>query len=115
MDIWPPTSPQPVRIEFWGDQIESLRYFDPENQRSTTALEELVVPPSCELALWRRHEVLPELRAIRLKDVRTEVREEWERQIAGMDIGEYYEGRELFAPYFAQPLSSLLDYLEALR
>jgi transcription-repair coupling factor (superfamily II helicase) len=113
VDIWPPTSPQPVRIEFWGDQIESLRYFDPENQRSTTALEELVVPPSCELALWRRHEVLPELRAIRLKDLRTEVREEWERQIAGMDIGEYYEGRELFTPYFAQPLSSLLDYLEA--
>jgi transcription-repair coupling factor (superfamily II helicase) len=112
VDIWPPTSPQPVRLEFWGDQIESLRYFDPETQRSTTPTEELVVPPSCELPLWRRDAALPDIRGINLQEVRAEVREEWERQIAGMDVGEFCEGREIFAPYFTGRLPSLLDYLE---
>ncbi|HMA34909.1 MAG TPA: transcription-repair coupling factor, partial [Chloroflexia bacterium] len=111
VDVWPPTSAQPGRLEFWGDQIESLRYFDPETQRSTTPAEELVVPPSCELPLWRRQAVLPAIRAIRLQDLRGEVREEWERQIGGLEMGEYCEGREIFAPYFMQPLGSLLDYL----
>ncbi|PLY02860.1 MAG: transcription-repair coupling factor [Desulfuromonas sp.] len=34
VDIFPPTSEQPVRLEMFGDQIERLRWFDPESQRS---------------------------------------------------------------------------------
>src|SRR5579884_2786411 len=34
IDLFPPTLPRPVRIEFFGDEIESLRTFDPETQRS---------------------------------------------------------------------------------
>jgi transcription-repair coupling factor (superfamily II helicase) len=112
VDIWPPPSEAPVRLEFWGDEIESLRYFDPDTQRSSTSLDSLLVPPSCELPLWRRNDVVPQLREIDLGNTRTEVREEWQRNIAGMEIGEFCEGRELFAPYFSEPLPSLLAYLE---
>ena len=35
LDVFPPETPQPFRIEFFGDTIESLRRFDPETQRST--------------------------------------------------------------------------------
>lgn len=34
VDLSPPTSPRPIRIEFFGDQIESIRTFDPETQKS---------------------------------------------------------------------------------
>ncbi|HUS17590.1 MAG TPA: hypothetical protein VM536_21555, partial [Chloroflexia bacterium] len=111
VDVWPPTGPQPVRLEFWGDTVESLRAFDPQTQRSSTAVPMLVVPPSCELPLWRRHEVMSEVRAIPLAGLRAEVREEWEGLIGALEMGEACEGRELFTPYFRDPAASLLDYL----
>src|SRR5205085_10965488 len=111
VDTWPAPADTPARLEFWGDEIESLREFDPATQRSTNPLEDLLVPPSAELPLWRRQEVLAELRRLPLEGVRIEVREEWARLLEGLDTGEFTEGRELFAPYFHEgdQMPSLLD------
>jgi transcription-repair coupling factor (superfamily II helicase) len=49
VDIFPPCNQLPVRIEFCGNQIESMRCFDPENQRSTNPVASLVVTPAREL------------------------------------------------------------------
>jgi len=51
LDIFPPSLPQPVRIEFLGDSIESIRSFDPLTQRSQDHLERLTLLPSRELIL----------------------------------------------------------------
>jgi transcription-repair coupling factor (superfamily II helicase) len=48
IDIFPPRNQLPVRIEFFGDQIESMRFFDPENQRSTSSVSSLTVTPARE-------------------------------------------------------------------
>ena len=48
IDVFPPCSQLPVRIEFFGNQIESMRYFDPENQRSTSPVSSLIVTPARE-------------------------------------------------------------------
>ncbi len=48
VDIFSPTSQRPARLEFFGDEIESIRLFDPTTQRSTTAVDELVVLPFIE-------------------------------------------------------------------
>ncbi len=46
LDLWPPTASRPVRVDFFGDEIESLRIFDPETQRGTgERLKQLWVPP----------------------------------------------------------------------
>ncbi|PYO00474.1 MAG: transcription-repair coupling factor (superfamily II helicase) [Candidatus Rokuibacteriota bacterium] len=45
VDIFSPAQAAPARIEFFGDDIESIRLFDPTSQRSQTALDELVVLP----------------------------------------------------------------------
>jgi len=45
VDIFSPTHDRPVRAEFFGDEVESLRLFDPTTQRSTGALTELTVLP----------------------------------------------------------------------
>ena len=39
VDVWPPGREAPVRLEFFGDTIDSLREFDPENQLSTGQLQ----------------------------------------------------------------------------
>jgi transcription-repair coupling factor (superfamily II helicase) len=51
VDIFPPSLICPVRVEFFGDFIESIRTFDPVTQRSLHPLEELVVLPSREIIL----------------------------------------------------------------
>ncbi len=45
VDIFSPAHPRPVRGEFFGDEIESLRLFDPTTQRSVEPIDELVVLP----------------------------------------------------------------------
>jgi transcription-repair coupling factor (superfamily II helicase) len=46
IDVFPPCSQLPVRIEFFGNQIESMRYFEPEGQRSTSPVSSLIVTPA---------------------------------------------------------------------
>ena len=54
VDVFPPTSPWPVRLEFFGDDLESLRYFDPLTQISREEIAGLAVPPAGELGILRR-------------------------------------------------------------
>src|SRR5688572_21803728 len=51
LDVWPPGREAPVRIEFFGDNIDSLREFDPETQLSTRQLSVIEVPPMRELSV----------------------------------------------------------------
>jgi len=48
LDIFPPEIEQPVRIEFFGDSIESMRRFDPETQRSVHTTRDAVLLPLLE-------------------------------------------------------------------
>ena len=48
MDVFPLTEELPVRIELWGDEIDSLRSFDVESQRSVENLETVTIYPASE-------------------------------------------------------------------
>jgi transcription-repair coupling factor (superfamily II helicase) len=48
IDVFPPCSQSPVRIEFFGNQIESMRCFDPESQRSASPVSSLIITPARE-------------------------------------------------------------------
>jgi transcription-repair coupling factor (superfamily II helicase) len=45
VDVFPPGRPLPVRIELFGDEIDSLRSFDPTDQRTTERIDSM--PSSC--------------------------------------------------------------------
>ena len=49
LDIFPLTDETPVRIELWGDEIDSIRTFDAQSQRSIENLEEIKIYPASEL------------------------------------------------------------------
>ncbi|VGO14135.1 Transcription-repair-coupling factor [Pontiella desulfatans] len=44
LDCWPPGSPRPVRIEFFGDEIDSIRYFDDQTQCSIEKIDSVQLP-----------------------------------------------------------------------
>ena len=48
LDIWPPAEPAPVRIDFFGDEIESLHQFDPATQRTADAVDQILITPARE-------------------------------------------------------------------
>ena len=55
VDIFPPTSPWPVRLEFFGDELESLRYFDPLTQISREEITGITLPPAGELGILKKN------------------------------------------------------------
>ena len=54
LDLFPLTSPWPVRLEFFGNEIESMRYFDPLTQISREEVQSVMIPPAGELGLLKR-------------------------------------------------------------
>ena len=54
MDVYSPESDRPVRIEFFGDEIETIRKFDPETQRSQSGLDEAQLLPLTETPVTER-------------------------------------------------------------
>jgi transcription-repair coupling factor (superfamily II helicase) len=53
LDLFPPNLDQPVRVELFGDTVDSLRLFDPETQRSGDAVESLTVEPISQFPITR--------------------------------------------------------------
>ncbi|MBK9712346.1 MAG: transcription-repair coupling factor [Kouleothrix sp.] len=100
VDIFPPGADMPLRIEFFGDEIDSLRRFDPITQRSEAQAREAVVGPPHEIPLWRRDLALRRLRALDTAGMRAEARDELAATIERIAQGERFEGRALFAPFF---------------
>ena len=49
LDVYSPEADRPIRVDFFGDEIESMRKFDPETQRSSTALDEALLLPLAEI------------------------------------------------------------------
>ena len=51
LDIWPPAAENPTRLEFFGDEIDTLRHFNPATQRTFGSHEKLLVTPAREYIL----------------------------------------------------------------
>jgi len=54
VDVFPLTNSWPVRLEFFGDELESLRTFDPISQMSKDSIESVTIPPGGELGILKR-------------------------------------------------------------
>ena len=54
LDVFAPSSPWPVRLEFFGNELESLRFFDPVTQISRETIQETALTPAGEIGLLRK-------------------------------------------------------------
>lgn len=61
VDFFPPGSDYPVRVEFWGDEVDTISYFDPETQRRTESTDFVLISPCVE--------VLPENKSLLVKKI----------------------------------------------
>lgn len=113
LDVWSPGDELPLRIEWFDDEIDSLRRFDPATQRSEQRLEYAEIGPPHEIPLWQREEALRRIDALDLSGLRREVAEEWAVAREQLAAGQRFEGRAFYAPFFFTQPATMLDYLPA--
>jgi transcription-repair coupling factor (superfamily II helicase) len=111
IDLFSPASSLPLRIEFFGDEVDSIRTFDPETQRSQQRLQEAILLPPIELPLNLAPEAADLLNELDLTSLREEVEEEWRRSIDRLLSRTIPAGIDLFAPYLLDRPATLLSYL----
>ena len=114
LDVFPAAADAPVRAEWEGDLIETLRLFDPENQRSVMAVPEASIRTGRELLLGpgRGAAAVARLRdAVSLETLRDDVRSEWEDDLTRLEAGAAFPGVEFYAGYLNPSRPSLLDHL----
>ncbi len=106
VDVFPPTEEHPLRVEFFGDTIEEIRYFKVADQRSIGAADGgLWAPPCRELLLT------PAVRdrAKELADAHPALTDILGKLAEGIPV----EGMEAFAPVLADRMELLIDYVPA--
>jgi transcription-repair coupling factor (superfamily II helicase) len=116
LDVFPTAADAPVRAEWEGDLIETLRLFDPENQRSVMAIPEAAIRTGRELLLGppRGAAAVALLReSVSLDSLRADVRSEWEDDLARLESGAAFPGLEFYAAYLDPSRPSLLDHVAA--
>ena len=103
LDVFPPAG-EPLRIELWGDEVDTIRLFDPATQRSTEQLQEAAVGPA--------HEVLPRPLGVRLSldSLRPQFLDPFARDLRLLNEGSHAFGALEFYRGFLGA-ATLVDYL----
>lgn len=107
VDLYPSGEPEPVRLDLFGDEIESLRRFSTENQRSGEHLKELWLRPVGEVFLDEAS----------ITRFRSGYRELFGSAAAedplyiSISAGRRHPGMEHWAPLFHEHMATLLDYM----
>jgi transcription-repair coupling factor (superfamily II helicase) len=112
VDIYPPTSELPARIEFLGNTIESIRLFDPASQRSSSSIASLAIGPATELLaplVSSQAELEEIVKSLKLANCTTEVRRQFEQELALLADKQELSNLPFYAPLFNT--DSLLDFL----
>ncbi|MFZ3470810.1 transcription-repair coupling factor [Streptomyces sp. 4.24] len=106
LDVFPPTEEHPLRVEFWGDEVEEIRYFKVADQRSLEIAEHgLWAPPCRELLLTDQVRG----RAAALAELHPELGELLHKIAEGIAV----EGMESLAPVLVDDMELLIDVLPA--
>ena len=129
LDVYPLTADTPIRVEFFGDEIDTIRSFDPISQRSTEPIESVTLTPLREVlstdvsvdywqtqadALIQEH-AMPQLRAA-VREVTQSLTEAASSQYrlqeeSGIGVPSYMDGIEGFLPMLVPETELLTDYL----
>ncbi len=114
LDFFTPDAPAPVRAEFWGDEVDTLSYFDIESQRRTDPVDVITLAPSAEVILddkdllsVRVEELAAGLRGKAAAKAKEKLAHETQKLRDGLHIG----NADKFLPLLYGGTASLFDYI----
>ncbi len=123
LDVWPPTAASPVRIELFGDEVESIRTFDVESQRSSGHLKDVLLPPAREVMPGEAGERAADVLQAHLDEQSDALRAQGRssdadalelrvgEHLSAMRQGTAFNGREYYLPFLTPGEQCLLDWL----
>jgi len=106
VDVFPPGQEQPLRLDFFGDDLESLRLFDPLTQRTTGSATELLLKPVSEVIL--EPDAVERFRT-RYRETFGAVRDD--PLYEAVSAARAHPGMEHWLPLYHERLVTLFDYL----
>ncbi|MFZ5354779.1 MAG: transcription-repair coupling factor [Bacillota bacterium] len=127
VDFFPPTSDNPIRFELFGDEVDSIRFFDVITQRSIAKINDVMIYPVKELLLRKEDLIaagfkLEEELSKRCRQLSSAKKptgmspEKLERNLSEdierLKQGIYFEGIEKYISFFGDKFYSLLDYFD---
>ena len=112
IDLFMPDSEAPVRIELWGDAIDTINYFDPETQRRTDYCEEISLTPSGEILIESKQELAAKIRkkASYLRSDKA-AKERLLREADELDSGLSFASYDKFISLIYDKPATLFDYM----
>ncbi len=110
IDLFPPSFPRPVRVEFFGDEIESLRTFDQETQRSLNPINDCTIGPAREAIPVRGPEAVRELEQLDTRLLHRDAEERWKHDLEELRQKRSFEDIAFYIPYLHSQ-ATILDYL----
>lgn len=118
IDIFPPISKEPYRIELFDDEIDSMRTFDPISQRSIEKIESIEISPARNLFLLDKSEdviekLKSELEGTKIKDekILNNLKDKFSKILGNLENDEEQDDLDLIVPYMSEIyLSSIIDY-----
>ncbi len=104
VDVYPLTTENPIRIEFWGDEIDSIRIFDAETQRTIDSVKEINIFPVEEFLVNPKE----------IEKIGNAILEKYPNAISDVETikhGNYLTKIDKYFEFFYKKTSTLLDYL----
>ncbi|MBD5080762.1 MAG: transcription-repair coupling factor [Ruminococcaceae bacterium] len=113
LDIFPVNSDKPVRIEFWGDEIDQMAYFETDTQRRTEDVEEIRIAPNTE-QLIEKEALIEKIEALISKQKgknADKVVKNLKRDLNRLKDGLSIMGDKYF-PLYCPDAASIFDYVK---
>jgi transcription-repair coupling factor (superfamily II helicase) len=110
VDLFAPALPRPLRVEFFGDEIESIRTFDHQTQRSLNPVDAVLAGPAREALPSRGPAAAARLDQLDIIGLHAEAQARWLRDLDALREAQSFDDIAFYLPYLHEP-ASLLDYL----
>ncbi len=112
LDVYSPLYPNPVRLEYFGDTVESLRLFEPDTQRTAGTLNEALFGPAHEILLDERARAAGVAAVREAADAVNRPTSKVRELIDAIQEGRLVYGLEALLPgFYDKELATLFDYL----
>ncbi len=111
LDIWPPNLRHPVRVEFFGDEVDSLRFFDPETQITTGKTDSVLIGPGSEAFPRFSGNALARMDEMDFSTCHPPAMRDFRHDRSALESGQGFRGAEYYIPLLYSTPGNLLDHL----
>lgn len=111
LDIYPPSSQLPVRIEYFGDEIETIRLFDPGTQRSSGQVESFALIPASEALPGFGPKAAEAFSSLNFSSCHPLAQNRFREDMENLRHGKSFRGIEFYIPFLYPEPGSFFDFL----